>query len=330
MPSIDRRTALARLVALGLGPWLLPASRADAEAVKEIHTLAPGQFTWHPERAPKGPVAVVVSVPEQLVHVYRNGIRIGVSTCSTGKPGHETPTGVFTVLEKDKDHKSSTYGGAPMPNMNRLTWDGIALHAGKLPGYPASHGCVRLPMAFSDKLWSVTHVGTPVIIAGAHSDPWDIVHPGLVLGGDAEQELEQAVSQLDGKHHPADWSGGKEYPITTVIASGADRKVELLEDGRVVHEGKLGISGGAPLGSHVYMLKGAGQGGKGLAWQSITHHDQAGGSLPVGSVMERLKAAPGFRKAMVASAHPGMVLIVTDNPLAPERRSGKDFVIMSS
>jgi len=105
------------------------------------------------------------------VHVYRNGIRIAVSTCSTGKPGHETPTGVFVVLQKDADHRSSTYGGAPMPNTNRLTWDGIALHAGNLPGYPASHGCVRLPLDFSARLFEVTHLGTPVIITDSHHDP---------------------------------------------------------------------------------------------------------------------------------------------------------------
>ena len=81
---------------------------------------------------------------------------------------------MFTVLQKDKDHHSKTYNNAPMPNMNRLTWDGVALHAGNLPGYPASHGCVRLPMDFSEKLWAVTHIGTPVIIAGSHSDPWEL------------------------------------------------------------------------------------------------------------------------------------------------------------
>jgi lipoprotein-anchoring transpeptidase ErfK/SrfK len=97
-------------------------------------------------------VAVIVSLPDQLVHVYRNGVRIAVSTCSTGKPGHATPTGVFMVLEKDKHHHSSTYNNAPMPNMSCLTWDGIALHAGQLPGCPASHGCVCLPLASSEKL----------------------------------------------------------------------------------------------------------------------------------------------------------------------------------
>ena len=122
-------------------------------------------------------------IPEQRVYVYRNGVEIAVSTCSTGKPGHSTPTGVFTILQKDKNHHSSTYNDAPMPNMERLTWSGIALHAGQLPGYPASHGCVRLPIEFSQKLFTVTHLGTPVIIANAASAPADVVHPGQVLDG---------------------------------------------------------------------------------------------------------------------------------------------------
>ena len=252
MQLIDRRVALRRLAALGLGPMTIASFGSLAEVVKEIHTLEPGEFTWHPERSPKGPVAVVVSIPEQRVHVYRNGVRIGVSTCSTGKPGHETPAGVFTVLEKDKDHHSKTYGNAPMPNMNRLTWDGVALHAGQLPGYPASHGCVRLPMGFSEKLWTVTHVGTPVIIAGAHTDPWELTHPGLVLGAYAEDEFEQAVAALDGKRHPSDWSGAAEYPVTTVIASTADRKIDLIENGDVVTQGRLSNKGpGDRLGSYV-------------------------------------------------------------------------------
>ena len=152
------------ILALGCGASLVAASspffRSDAqEVIKEIHDLQPGEFTWHPERSPAGPVAVVASIPEQRVHVYRNGIRIAVSTCSTGAPGHETPTGVFTVLQKDKHHRSSTYNNAPMPNMNRLTWGGIALHAGKLPGYPASHGCIRLPMCVTSKSFSENAIG---------------------------------------------------------------------------------------------------------------------------------------------------------------------------
>ena len=155
--------------------------------------LKPGEFLWQPELAPDGPVVIIVSIPDQLVHVYRNGVEIAVSTCSTGKPGHATPTGVFTILQKDKDHHSSTYNNAPMPNMERLTWSGIALHAGNLPGYPASHGCVRLPKAFSANLFGITHLGVPVIIADARSQPADVVHPSFLLPPEAEQEAGEAM-----------------------------------------------------------------------------------------------------------------------------------------
>jgi hypothetical protein len=306
-----------------------------AEAVKVIRAMKPGEFTWHPERSPKGPVAVVVSIPEQRVHVYRNGVRIAVSTCSTGKPGHETPTGVFTVLEKDKDHRSSTYNNAPMPNMNRLTWGGIALHAGQLPGYPASHGCVRLPLAFSKKLWTVTHVGTPVIIAGSHGDPWELTHPGLVLGAYAEHEFEDAVAALDGKHHPADWVSASDYPVTTVVASTADHRVELLENGDLVAQGRLTVKGsGGGLGSHVLVLGGVHAGAKGLSWHAIGHHPQAGFALAksppsADAIVSRLQADAAFQRALRKRMHPGMVMVVTDTPLHPDRRSGKDFVIMT-
>ena len=122
--------------------------------------LKPGDYVWHPEVAPAGPVVILVSLPDQLLYVYRNGLRIGRSTVSTGKPGKSTPTGVFTVLQKKVRHESSIYKGAQMPHMQRLTWTGIAIHAGNLPGYPASAGCVRLPVDFAASLYSVTTIGT--------------------------------------------------------------------------------------------------------------------------------------------------------------------------
>jgi hypothetical protein len=332
---VSRRTALLRLAAIAGAPLFAHTKVMSTEVVKEIHMLKPGEFTWHPERSPEGAVAVVVSVPEQLVHVYRNGIRIAVSTCSTGKPGHETPTGVFTVLQKDKDHRSATYNNAPMPNMNRLTWDGIALHAGKLPGYPASHGCVRLPLAFSAKLWTVTHVGTPVIIAGAHSDPWELTHPGMVLGAYAEEEFEEVVAGLEDKRHPADWTESEAGRVTTVVASTLDRRADLIENGRVVAEGTLDVQGpAAAMGSHVLVLKGAHGASRGLSWQAISHHEQPGvglaGSASPDDLVSRLRADGAFRRKMQQYMHPGMVMVVTDLALHPDRRSNTDFVIMSS
>lgn len=133
--------------------------------------LDPGEFAWRPELAPNGPVEIVVSIPLQRAYVYRSGTLIGVTTVSTGRPGHATPTGSFDILEKRREHYSNLYNNAPMPFMQRLTWDGIALHAGQIPGRPASHGCVRLPMAFARELFQVTRVGATVHILDESPTP---------------------------------------------------------------------------------------------------------------------------------------------------------------
>jgi len=137
----------------------------------EVGTLEPGAFVWQPDLAPAGRVEIVVSIPRQLVYVYRGGTLIGVSTVSTGRPGHATPTGRFPILEKHREHYSNRYNNAPMPFMQRLTMDGIALHAGQIPGRPASHGCVRLPLAFARNLFAVTSVGAEVHILDASPTP---------------------------------------------------------------------------------------------------------------------------------------------------------------
>ena len=102
---------------------------------------------------------VLVSVPEQTMHVYRNGILIGRSSVSTGSKGHSTPGGVFSILGKNQEYYSKKYDNAPMPNMQRLTDTGICMHSGNLPGYPASHGCIRMPYDFSQLLFSATATG---------------------------------------------------------------------------------------------------------------------------------------------------------------------------
>ncbi|WP_106205794.1 L,D-transpeptidase [Aliiruegeria haliotis] len=328
---LSRRSALTGALGLGLATALpLRANQGEEELIFNADNLLPGEFTWHPERSPTGAVAVIVSLPEQLVHVYRNGVRIAVSTCSTGKKGHRTPTGVFTVLQKDKDHRSSTYNSAPMPNMNRLTWDGIALHAGHLPGYPASHGCVRLPFAFSERLWTVTHYGTPVIIAGARNDPWELVHPGLLLDGSAEADLSVAVDALAAKKHPSDWTEAEAQPVTTVLVTSADRRVVLIENGEELADGELTIEGPATLGEHVFLLQHPGAGDDALVWHGLTHHpDPAAPLAQETRLLDRIRAPKAFTAQMQARMHPGMTLIVSDLPSTPDRRSGKDFVIMA-
>ncbi|MAM62446.1 L,D-transpeptidase [uncultured Maritimibacter sp.] len=321
---------LSRRRLLASGAATLAAARLGTaeEARIDIANMLPGDFTWHPERSPHGAVAVIASIPEQRVHVYRNGVRIAVSTCSTGKSGHETPTGVFTILQKDADHRSSTYGGAPMPNMNRLTWDGIALHAGNLPGYPASHGCVRLPLEFSRLLFTVTHIGSPVIISGANNDPWDLVHPGLVLQTFAEQELETAVKSLEARSHPSDWTNEQPYPITTVLATAADRRLIVMEDGREVMQEEIAIPDGRPLGEHVLVLKERRDGG--LRWMGVTHHPDPTHPLwPEEQVLNRLRMSSRANAHIAERLHPGMTFVVSDLARTPDRRSGEDFVILT-
>lgn len=148
--------------------------------------LRAGQFIWHPELAPSGEMSVLIDLSRQRAYVQRDGVCIGVSTVSTGKPGYETPTGAYTVMEKQRIHHSNRYDNAPMPYMQRLTSYGMALHGGHLPGYPASHGCIRLPLAFARGLFKESDIGMMVTIVdqgqsaedAAESDAPD-THAGL-------------------------------------------------------------------------------------------------------------------------------------------------------
>jgi lipoprotein-anchoring transpeptidase ErfK/SrfK len=114
--------------------------------------------------SPGGGVKVVVSLPQQKAYVFDDGDLIATSPVSTGKKGYETPVGTFRILQKKVHHRSNRYSNAPMPYMQRLTWQGVALHAGSLPGYPASHGCIRLPRSFAKKLYKLTDYSTAVTV----------------------------------------------------------------------------------------------------------------------------------------------------------------------
>ncbi len=136
-----------------------------------VDTLKPGQFMWVKQDVYEGPMKIVVVLDTQRIYVFQNEQLIGFSTISSGKKGKETPTGIFNILQKNVDHKSNLYSNAPMPFMQRLTWDGIAVHGGDLPGYPASHGCIRLPMVFAKALFGVTQMGQEVVVLRDTSTP---------------------------------------------------------------------------------------------------------------------------------------------------------------
>lgn len=323
---VSRREAL--MLGASAASIALATDVLAQRVVKEVHQLKPGEFTWHPERSPKGSVAIVVSLPDQLVHVYRNGVRIAVSTCSTGRKGHRTPTGVFTILQKDRHHRSSTYNNAPMPNMNRLTWSGIALHAGRLPGYPASHGCVRLPRAFSRLLFTVTHIGTPVILANDHSDPASIAHPGLVLTAAADNKLDKAVA-LEMKKHPGRTHLENTTPPLSVLVSSSDKKIVVMENGHVVAQGRATISNpDTPLGSHVFILGRAADGH--TYWHGIGHHHSAKSQQSDLATLQRINGDQNVINAITQRLHPGATLTTVDLPITTDSRSGRDFVVMTT
>src|SRR5678816_3250781 len=189
--------------------------------------LGTGEFVWEPERATAGPVLIVVSKPEQVAYVYRNGIRIARSSVSTGRPGHPTPVGVFDILEKERDHVSTIYKGAEMPWMERLTWNGIAMHAGDLPGYPDSHGCVRLPLEFSKLLFTVTSKGGTVIIADEQSAPRETVHPGMLFSQVTPPAGDAALAPGEFSWTPEKSASG---PVT-VLVSEPDKVVYVYRNG---------------------------------------------------------------------------------------------------
>ncbi len=158
----------------------------------DVEGMKAGDFMWFDDPAlmpagyaEPGPVSIVVSIPAQRAFIYRDGVLIAVSTVSTGRPGHSTPTGEFTILQKQIFHRSNLYSDAPMPFMQRLTWDGIALHAGHLPGFPASHGCIRLPAAFAKQLYDLTDLGANVsVIDEEVTDPQRSVWTAPQLAAD--------------------------------------------------------------------------------------------------------------------------------------------------
>lgn len=153
--------AVAALSALVATPALAQGVTLERAAAN----LRPGQYLWR-DHSQVGDVSIVVSLPQQMAFVYRDAKLIGVATVSTGKRGKTTPTGEYTILQKRVFHRSNLYSNAPMPHMQRLTWDGIALHAGHNPGFPASHGCIRLPPAFAKLLFGATELGGAVAVIG--------------------------------------------------------------------------------------------------------------------------------------------------------------------
>ena len=225
---------LPAVLVAAMAPSALVAQGAKASAqlqlARQADKLKPGEWVLKPEIAPSGPVLVYVDLSRQRATIYRNGVRIGVSTISSGKHGYETPTGVFTILEKDKDHRSRTYDDAPMPYQQRLTWKGVAMHAGNLPGFPASHGCVRLPMEFARKLFDVTPMGGTVVIAGGDADPVKRPAAGVLAPAMAGVTALPAMPLTPQGRFVWKPEASPSGPVSIIVSTG-DQQVVVLRNG---------------------------------------------------------------------------------------------------
>ncbi len=295
---------------------------------KPTGPLKPGEYWWNPQLSPQGPVVALVSIPQQTMYVYRNGILIGRSTVSTGSKGHDTPGGVFTILEKKETHRSKKYDNAPMPNMQRLTWSGIAMHSGQLPGYAASHGCVRLPYDFSQLLFATTSNGGTVVVGdGKTPTPHLASNPGLLLAPkDFTPAMLRPLAQND-----YDWNPERstEGPMTMVVSS-ADDAVYVYRNGTPIGRAAVEVAGRGRLGNHVFTLLEGGSGkmsrlapgreaGK---WMRVT---SSGRATDADSIASRLRLSPEFANKVADAMRPGTTVIVTDQQVVRKPTSDSTY-----
>ena len=294
--------------AMAAGASAQQVERGNRAILDMVGTLKPGEYVWAPELGSDGPALVVVNLETQRLVLFRNGVPVAASTVSSGKTGHETPTGVFTILQKNADHRSKTYNNAPMPNMQRLTPRGIALHAGNLPGYPASHGCVRLPLAFSKLLYGSTQLGMTVVITAIPALPAATEGPALVenhVPGAQPTSLSQASYQ---------WNPVPPGPddLVSVVVSIADQRATVFQGAKNIGSAPVRVIGPAS-GATAYVLESWDQTGK--HWLKL-QFSGSGGSMEVGpEELKRFDAPVSFRSAIAAAVRPGSVVIVTPESL---------------
>ncbi|MFC5050850.1 L,D-transpeptidase family protein [Rubritalea spongiae] len=287
--------------------------------------LAPGEFEWHPERSSSGPVLMVVSIDDQMAYVYRNGVQIARSTVSTGRAGKETPTGVFTILERKVDHESNIYKGAKMPYMQRLTWTGIAMHAGQLPGYPASGGCIRLPYAFSEKVYGVLSNGSTVAITQKGTVPSYSKKPASVLlASRAQSPSNKAIPDPQGK---VMWEPGRSRSGPySVLLSYADKTAYVWRNGIKIGQSPVAIMPGANPPEGVFMKLEGGTGAQ--SWSVLSLNSGKVFGDPASAIANNVTLPREFRNKVSGVLTPGTILLATRESSNSNTMSKTNFGIV--
>jgi hypothetical protein len=300
-------------------------------------SLKKGDFTWAPQLAPAGPILVTVSLDEQMAYTYRNGVLIGVARVSTGKKGHETPTGVFHTILKDINHHSSKYNNASMPYTEKFTSSGIALHAGGLPGYPSSHGCVHLPSEYARLLYKESPIGMTVVVTNNVKFPEAVDHPAFLsqINTDGKiQEHERLSSKETYRWKPALSMRG---PVSMLI-SRADQRLVVVRNGIEIGRCKISIANEKDsIGTFVYMAHEKANAtpsvnGKNVQWLTCELSDTNYGSGNHGdhlTQLSRIKIPDAFLNEIQPLMIEGTTMMITDAPIL-RKTSGKELAVLSS
>ena len=322
MPLSRRRWLQAAAFALAAAPLARAQARSQRKR-RSAYPIAPGRSFWLPELSPAGPVVAVVNLYTQHAQIYRNGIAIGYTSVSTGKRGYGTPTGRFQVLEKRRFHRSSTYGNAPMPWMVRLTWSGIAFHSGALPGFPASHGCIRLPASFAPQLFGALSLGDTVAVLNQPADAFTTLAPIDPLGRPLLQPemlaatawwREAAASAAPVSASPVSASlltgapASLAAPPLALLASLPQQRLFVLEAGQVAAAAPL------PPGARQQALPLT---AAPLSWQPPGHWQapgQSGNAADATLWQTVLPSDAAFSQRLRARITPGSTLVLSDLP----------------
>jgi hypothetical protein len=292
------------------------------ELAHDAKDLKPGEWVWAPEIAPEGPLLIYVDLSAQIATIYRNGVRIGVSTVSSGKAGHETPTGVFTILQKDADHHSSKYNNAAMPFTERLTWDGVALHARGLPGYPESHGCVHLPYSFAQALFRSTALGATVIIAG------NAQHPVSTEGGQVIAPGAPSGANLPAASPTAYWMPEKSpWGPVTLVMSRSDQQISVIRNGIEIGRSSAELPTDSEA-THVLTLSNITDGKQTWVYAGVSGHSDEAGRIVDEVTHNRVHIPDTFYAEVAPILKPGVTLLVTQAPLSTGS-TGQALTILS-
>jgi len=211
------------------GPTVPPSRQG-----KRRHPEKKAELAEKESAKPQGPLIISISIAQQRMRIYDANGFFAETPVSTGMPGHPTPMGVFSVIQKHRLHHSNIYSGAPMPYMQRITWSGVAMHAGVLPGHPASHGCIRMPMAFAVKMWNWTKMGARVVVTPGEITPISFSHPLLAALKVQPQPIAADEPKQDAPTAAkADKSAGTDVSTKPVISEAvAELRPTLGHDGR--------------------------------------------------------------------------------------------------